>query len=74
MALRDKNKRKEKTMNENTTQDAVPAKVGQYRPNLAFYHANAKGTGCALKLSLHPAHDDTDGDRKSTRLELQSRI
>ena len=48
-------------MNKNTTQDAGPAKVGQYRPNLAFYHANAKGTGCALKLSLHPAHDDTDG-------------
>lgn len=48
-------------MNENSRQDAVPAKVGQYRPNLAFYHANVKGTGCAMKLSLHPAHDDTDG-------------
>jgi len=48
-------------MNENIRQDAAPAKVGQYRPSLAFYHANAKGTGCAMKLALHPAHDDTDG-------------
>ena len=48
-------------MNENSRQDAAPAKVGQYRPSLAFFHANARGTGCAMKLSLHPAHDDTDG-------------
>ena len=48
-------------MNENSRQNMAPAKVGQYRPNLAFYHANARGTGCAMKLSLHPAHDDTDG-------------
>ena len=35
--------------------------VGQFRPKLAFFHANAKGTGCASTLELHPAHDDTDG-------------
>jgi len=36
-------------------------KVGQFRPNLCFYHANGKGTGSAAKMNLHPAHDDTDG-------------
>ena len=42
--------------NKNTPQ--VP---GQYRPNLCFYRANARGTGSALKMSLHPAHDNVDG-------------
>jgi len=32
-----------------------------YRPKLRFYHANARGTGCAVSMELHPAHDDTDG-------------
>jgi hypothetical protein len=32
-----------------------------FRPELAFYHPNAKGTGCAVKFSLHPAHGDTAG-------------
>lgn len=32
-----------------------------YRPEMAFYHPNALGTGCAVKLSLHPAHDDVEG-------------
>ena len=32
-----------------------------YRPSLRFYHANAKGTGCAMRLELHPAHDRVDG-------------
>ena len=35
--------------------------IGRYRPNLCLYHANAKGTGSALKMNLHPAHDNTDG-------------
>lgn len=34
---------------------------GTYRPELTFYHPNAKGTGCALAMNLHPAHDDVDG-------------
>ena len=34
---------------------------GKYRPDLRIYHASAKGTGCALKMNLHPAHDDCDG-------------
>lgn len=32
-----------------------------YRPKLSYYHANAKGTGSAIQLELHPAHDDTAG-------------
>lgn len=31
------------------------------RPSLTFYHPNAKGTGCAVQLTLHPAHGDTAG-------------
>ena len=31
------------------------------RPSLAFYKANAKGTGSAMKMELHPAHGDTAG-------------
>ena len=37
------------------------AAVGVYRPSLTFYHPNAKGTGCALSMDLHPAHDGVDG-------------
>ena len=48
-------------MNEQTNQCEDAKAAGRYRPSLAFYHPNAKGTGCALKLSLHPAHDDRDG-------------
>ena len=32
-----------------------------YRPSLVFYRANAKGTGSAMKMELHPAHGDTAG-------------
>ena len=32
-----------------------------YRPSLVFYKANAKGSGCAMKMELHPAHGQTDG-------------
>ena len=46
-------------MNTETNKAASP--VGTYRPKLAFYHANAKGTGCAATLELHPAHDSVDG-------------
>ena len=31
------------------------------RPRLALYHANAKGTGCAIKMELRPASGATDG-------------
>ena len=32
-----------------------------YRPSLVFYEGNAKGSGCAMKMELHPAHDQTSG-------------
>jgi len=35
--------------------------VGGYRPSLNFYHANPKGTGSALSMELHPAHDQVEG-------------
>lgn len=31
------------------------------RPTLAFYHANMKGTGTAVKFTLRPAHGTVDG-------------
>lgn len=31
------------------------------RPSQRFFHANVKGTGSALSLELHPAHDRVDG-------------
>lgn len=31
------------------------------RPSFTLIKPNAKGTGSALKLSLHPAHDDMEG-------------
>ena len=53
---------------ENTNGAAVGAAVTEgapaarpLRPSLRFFHANAKGTGCAIKMVLHPAHDIVDG-------------
>ena len=34
---------------------------GGFQPTLNFYHQNARGTGSALKIELHPAHDATAG-------------
>ena len=36
------------------------------RPTLTMYHPNCNGTGSALKLELHPAHDDTAGSIMAT--------
>lgn len=47
-------------MNSGTNKKTTPP-PGTYRPKLAFFHANAKGTGCAATLELHPAHDDMEG-------------
>lgn len=33
-----------------------------FRPQFALYHANAKGTGCAVKLELVPADVDDNGN------------
>lgn len=40
---------------------AGPAVTPHFRASDCYYHANSKGTGSALKLELHPAHDDTPG-------------
>ena len=51
-------------MNENYRNSQQPQEerpLGQYRPSLAFYRASPKGTGSAVKMNLHPAHDDVDG-------------
>ena len=49
-----------KTM-ENTMPSMATAEKREYRPTLAIYHPNGKGTGSAVKMELHPAHDDVDG-------------
>lgn len=38
-----------------------PKAISFFRPKFALYHASSKGTGCAMKMVLHPAHDGTDG-------------
>ena len=48
-------------MNTNINTGNAEGKTAVYRPTLSFYHANQKGTGCALRFTLHPAHDNTDG-------------
>ena len=54
-------------MQENTNGTRTNETTAAYRPRLAFYHANAKGTGCAVQLSLHPAHGCVEG---SIRIHL----
>lgn len=39
----------------------MDTEIKTYRPSLVFYKANAKCTGCAMKMELHPAHGDTAG-------------
>lgn len=34
---------------------------GHFRAYDGYYHATPKGTGSALKIELHPAHDETAG-------------
>jgi len=50
-------------MNETKTMEATTPNTGApaYRPKLAFYHANPRGTGGAVSMDLHPAHDNKDG-------------
>lgn len=42
-------------------QEQNDAGTAQYRPRLALYHANPRGTGCAITINLHPAHDFKGG-------------
>lgn len=46
------------TMKNSTTQ---ATNMTVFRPKFALYHASPKGVGAALKMELHPAHDDVDG-------------
>jgi len=48
-------------MNNETTRTGQMAPIGKYRPALTFYHPNGKGTGGAIEMKLHPAHDNVDG-------------
>lgn len=43
------------------THDTPSETAPRFRACDAYYHANAKGTGSAVKLELHPAHDSTPG-------------
>ena len=45
----------------NNTTKKTTASAECYRPKFAIYHPNGKGTGCAMKMELHPAHGDHDG-------------
>ena len=45
-------------MNDNETRATQPF---VRRTRKVFYHPNGKGTGSALQLELHPAHEDTEG-------------
>jgi len=47
-------------MNDNARNAGLVPAEG-FRPKFSIYHPNGRGTGCALKMELHPAHDDHDG-------------
>lgn len=46
---------------ESTPATAATSPVPRFRPQLTIYHPNMKGTGCAVQMELHPAHDNVDG-------------
>ena len=46
---------------ENTMPSMATAEKREFRPTLTIYHPNSRGTGSAIKMELHPAHDDVDG-------------
>ncbi len=48
-------------MNQATSNTQTTAKAADYRPQLAFYHPNARNTGSAVKFELHPAHGNSSG-------------
>lgn len=45
----------------NETINANSAATREYRPEFSIYHPNGKGTGCAFRMTLHPAHARRDG-------------
>ena len=42
-------------------EERKPANPANFRPTLAFFRANAKGTGCALEMNLIPATGADEG-------------
>ena len=38
-----------------------PTPRGVYRPKFTFFHPNPKGTGTAVSMEVHPAHDNIEG-------------
>lgn len=66
----------EKLLNEAKTKidralaDCPPFLKTHHHPALAFYHANAKGTGCSIKMTLHPAVVDGNGITTDGYIEL----
>ena len=59
-------------MTNNGTQTRDGRAAAAYRPQLAIYHPNSSGTGCALKLEMHPARGDEDGYFMMTMASQQS--
>ena len=49
------------TIHDNTTPRPAAPAARTYRPQLSFYHANAKGTGSALTFELVPACGEIEG-------------
>ena len=48
--------------NDNTQATAVfDAPKGDFEPELAYYHANGKNTGVAIRFRVEPATADRDG-------------
>lgn len=45
----------------NAQTEAARVPMTDCRPKFAIFHPNAKGTGCAMTLDLHPAHGQKDG-------------
>ncbi len=57
---KDKQHERNEDMDERTGSGAA-TEPRAYRPQLKFYHPNAKGTGCAIQLELLPAQNRREG-------------
>ena len=52
---------KERNKKMETEINAMKQNRVTFRPKLTFFHPNPKGTGCAVSMEVHPAHDDVEG-------------
>ena len=55
-----------------TAENTTRSPAGAYRPTLNYYHPNARGTGCAVRFELHPAHDNVGGSIFATLARQRS--